>query len=156
MYDKLVIISTNDVDDRIITLFGIEDLIKAGLDIEYWNVSQITTHEQLSPLYIKGLHTFNIKSYRNLILNLKKIKKGNGKVLFITYMNFFSKTALCYLILSYFKVHILYCINGCFPNYRIRKKIKIKNSIHFLINKIWRILLSIILPDFQTDTIMAV
>jgi len=111
-YNKLIIISTNELDRRIGVLFQIEELIRRGFRLEYWNISEITYKERVKPMPI-DLPQVDIKSHKTF----KKLVKGNvqDKVLYIFYANYAFKTSLCYLILSKYNAHLLYCINGVLP-----------------------------------------
>lgn len=123
-------ISTGPVDNRIRVLFALEDLLGLGINIEYWNVSKFTVQELGNSVYIKDLAIYSINDIQEFEDKIKEQKRSG--VLYITYMNYFSKTFSCYKKLTKYDCKILYCVNGCLPELDYKKRF---NSISF--KKIW-------------------
>lgn len=112
LYKKVVIVSSHELDKRIITLFRVEELVQDGFDIEYWNLSAITYGEHLSSI-CNSIKTVIINSRKDFA---NKVRENiSKKVLYVMYINYVYKTYYCYRILSRYHADILYCINGVLP-----------------------------------------
>lgn len=141
LYEKLIVISTNCLDKRIVTLFGLNEIISSGISVEYWNITNLTYHESLQQETVEGvvLQDFNtINGFRTAVRGC--ISKP---YLFLVYANYGAKTFFCYRELSKINANIAYCVNGVFPAYRSSERLKglMKANIkNFLINRYYGIL----------------
>lgn len=112
-YSEIIIISSNSIDNRIQTLFSVNRLIESGIHLEFWNVSALTFRAEVVEVPTKGIDKYVIDS-RSGFAEKVKSKKGSN-CLYIVYMNYCYQTLFCYRTLSKFKAHILYCVNGVYP-----------------------------------------
>lgn len=111
-YNKIVIISSHEFDRRISILFQTKALKERGVNIEYWNASDITFKEHVNSIDDNILQT-NISSLS--LLEKLVVENLSSTVLYIVYMNYCYITYPCYRILSKYNCDILYCINGVLP-----------------------------------------
>lgn len=152
-YKKIIIISTDDLDSNINTLFGVRDLLKKGIDIEYWNLSLITYGAGLKCEQMSGVITKTFSSKKEFRKHIAYYKEENP--LFLVYMNYCGKTWFCYRELSKYRMDMAYCVNGVMPsinNSSVRKMfflpIVLRNRFALMIKK-----LSIFRPlSYQLET----
>ena len=125
-YSKIVIISTHELDRRITTLFQINELARRNIKMEYWNISEFTYKEHVTPSE-STIRIVTLNREKDFIQLIKKnIEK---KVLYIVYTNYAYKTLRCYMTLSKYQATMLYCINGVLPPILTSQKIMTMNSI---------------------------
>lgn len=112
-YSEIVIISSNSIDNRIHTLFSVNKLVESDIHLEFWNVSALTFRAEVLEIPTKGIDKHVIESRSEFADRVKNKKDSN--CLYIVYMNYCYQTLFCYRTLSKFKAHILYCVNGVYP-----------------------------------------
>lgn len=110
---KIAIVRYIDCDENIERLFSIRRLIALGYEIDYLNVSSITTFEKCISYKIDGVNYVNILSYNELRWYIKK--QNLAHTIFIPYMSYFSRTWKCFYILSQYDCFLVYCITGFLP-----------------------------------------
>ena len=120
MFKKVIIISTSNFNYQISTLFAVKELIESNIEVEYWNINNLTYK-------VNKTNTINKIDSNEIIINtfadfISKIKSAKKDCLFITYFNYCYYTAACYYILSKYKCVTLYCVNGIFPSVSVDRK----------------------------------
>ena len=139
---KIVVLSWQNYDARIETLFAIKELLSNNIKVEYWDVTEITIPGNKVALYplTKGMEERIIKNKRDLIRALASMDINN--TLFVPYMNYCKFTSDCYRILNQFHCEIAYCVNGCFPEAKRSNKKELIKGLH--LKKIFKKLLNYI------------
>lgn len=113
-YNKLVVISSDPLCPRILTLFGLSELVNRNIYIEYWDVSQITyPYASKEHTSLQGVFEITLHSNKQFVKEVKRIK--SSETLAIVYMNYAASTALCFRVLSKYSVQMAYCVNGVNP-----------------------------------------
>lgn len=112
-YTKLVIVSTNELDKRINQLFVIRELIKRGVQVEYWNVSALTYNITMPLDEVEGVNMVTFSKYKEIKAYI--LNHLSPKTLYLVYMNFDGKTAFLYRLLSKYHQDMAYCVNGVLP-----------------------------------------
>ncbi len=112
---KLVIISWINFEQRINDLFAVEDLLKNGVEVEYWDVSSFTFQEHAicdslpDKLVVRTIQSnVEFESY---------VKNNSINTIYACYMNYCKNSYKCYRTLTKYNSTILYCINGCQPTF---------------------------------------
>lgn len=137
---KCIILHTANYSSKIKNYFCVDELIKNGVDVEFWNVGPITVNEHLAEEFSKGLIIHTINS----IKELKAKIQINKEAYFFSYINFAWYSLLLYRVLSKQGVKIVYCTSGCLPSFdhgRIQKSlsfVKLKNKTRSLIVRLLR------------------
>lgn len=137
---KCIILHTANYSSKIKNYFCVDELIKNGVDVEFWNVGPITVNEHLAEEFSKGLIIHTINS----IKELKAKIQINKEAYFFSYINFAWYSLLLYRELSKQGVKIVYCTSGCLPSFghgRIQKSlsiVKLKNITRYLIVSLLR------------------
>ena len=103
-------------DKRNSDLFAISELLSKGVQVDYWDVSDISipgyqVHPYEPPAGLKTRKVSSIKEYKTLILS-----NDNSKTAYLLHMTYCNHSYRCFHILSKYKCTILYCINGCLPS----------------------------------------
>ncbi|CAK7004585.1 MAG: hypothetical protein PARBA_00176 [Parabacteroides sp.] len=136
--NKIVILRYLACDESVEYLFSLKNLLNLGYEIEYLNVSAITTKEKGISYKVEGVKYFDIYSYKEL---KEYIKEQNLKnTIFIPYMIYFAKTYRCFYLLSLYRCTVCYFVTGFFPlvldksiNQKIKmfikKPLKVLNSV---------------------------
>lgn len=129
-YKKLIIISTNCLDRRINTLFGIKELVSAGIKVEYCNIGELTYHEHVVFEKVDGVILHDFKSKEEFY---KYINENKGQpFLYIVYANYTPLTYFCYRALTRINADIAYCVNGVLPIQSLSTRIKSLTISKFL------------------------
>lgn len=136
---KLIVISTSNFERRIDVLFQLTKLAEDH-QVEYWDVSAVTTKETFRISFSNGKIKIVTVESNQQFDDLVRINTNDAT--FITYFNYFEKTYKCYRILSKHNAKIIYCVNGCMPSLPISKRFKasripcaIKNRLVLLLKK---------------------
>ena len=146
-FDKLVIMQWQNFDKRNSDLFAISELLSKGVQVEYWDVSDISipgyqVHPYEPPVGLVTRKVSAIKEYKKLILS-----NNNSKTAYLLHMTFCNHSYRCFHILSKYRCTILYCINGCLPSLmdknssisklKYLKSLSIRNTKNLVINKMY-------------------
>ena len=140
MYDKLIILHTANYSRKIRDFFGVDSLIKKGVDIEFWNCGKITVEEHLSPVHSEGLVLLNIESFSDFDSQIKK--RLRNKCLYLSYINYAFYSYKLHRILSSNNVELLYSATGFLPmhamnikNENLRSRLKVGEVYKIIRNR---------------------
>ena len=120
MYTKFIIFYTANYCQKIKSFFDVDYLLKAGLNVEFWNLSGITAHEKLSAVQSEGLKTIDISTYTELESNIKRVNQTD--CLFLSFVNFAKYSIRVYRLLSKYNCNILYATSGVLPTVPVTEK----------------------------------
>lgn len=123
-YTTFIILYSANYCQKISSYFDVEELIKAGIEVEFWDLSSITTRECLSPVKTIGLKEVKIRSNKELTINIKRL--SNKKCLYMSFLNFALYSYKIYRLLSKYDVDILYATSGTLPVEPINNSRKVK------------------------------
>lgn len=112
-YSKFVIISTNNLDSRIYSLFGLDELLEGGVNVHYCNVGPITYKEVIKDVDYNVVNTTVCRSWNEFNEFVTSLDKDTTLV--CVYANFCAKTHRIYRALSKSNISMMYCVNGVFP-----------------------------------------
>lgn len=130
MYTKFVIFYTSNYCQKIKSFFDVDELISSGINVEFWNLSDITAHEKLSSVSSEHLIEIKIKTYKELKTNIKRLR--NEKCLYLSFINYASYSYKVYRLLSKFKSDILYATSGVLPFEPIAESNRIANILKLM------------------------
>jgi hypothetical protein len=122
MYDKLVIFYTANYCQKIKSYFGVDDLLARGLHVEFWDLSDLTAHEHLTPVFSPGLVLKKFSKFEDLESEVSRY--SDMRVLYLSFVNFATFSFRVYRILSKYDAHIAYCTTGSLPGGVINSKWK--------------------------------
>ena len=113
--------SWHNYESRIESLFSVPELLKKGVCVEYWDVSQITIPGYQVNYYQapNGLKILKIESRKHFIKEIEA--RDNDDTLYLVFMNMCHLSMTCYHNLGKYNCKIIYCINGCIPNIMLNK-----------------------------------
>lgn len=120
---KLIILYTANYCLKIESYFGVRELIREGIDVEFWNLSEITAHESLQELQQEGLI---IKSFITFHQFDDSVKDNAENALFATFVAYSDYSARVFRILSKNNVNLLVGTNGCIPSVTIPRNERLK------------------------------
>lgn len=112
-YEKIVIMYTANLCKRVDDLFCVQKWIENGYVVEYWNLSEITFKEHLTPINIPGLTVKHFRSYKELKSTLSTQK--NDKTVYMMWFLYSTKAWKVFLYLSRFNCKIAFFSNGDIP-----------------------------------------
>ena len=110
---KLIILATHGMVKRIEILFGIGELVAMGVQIEYWNLSDVTYNESIVGYPIDGVTNIDIKTRQDFTSRVKNNVGSPCK--YVVYMNYTQATCFVYRILSKYNAKMIYCADGVLP-----------------------------------------
>lgn len=110
MYDTFIIFYTANYCQKIKAYFDVDKLIAAGISVEFWNLSDLTVHESLTPVCSQGLKELQISTISELEKNIKRVNTLG--CLFLSFVNFAPYSLRIYRMLSKHKCDILYATSG--------------------------------------------
>lgn len=113
MINKIAIVRYTPYTESISFFFSIDCLIKSGIEIDYLDVSLITTGESGNYFVSEKINVHIIHCYKELS-DYIKMQDRNG-TLFIPFMSYFHKTFRCFYLLSKYNCKLGYCLTGFFP-----------------------------------------
>ena len=125
-YNKIIIFYTSNYCQKIKTFFDVDKLIEHGVQVEFWDLSDITAHEYLQPITSDGL-------IERKISTLKYFEEqvfANNKAVFASFVNYAHYSFDVYKILSKYNVDFLYSTSGvipCVPKRSVSKLLKINS-----------------------------
>ena len=142
MYDTFVIFYTANYCQNIKAYFEVDKLIASGIRVEFWDLSDITVNESLTPVHSKGLKEVRISTISELEQNIKRVNEL--RCLFLSFVNFAPYSLRVYRMLSKHKCDILYATSGVLPSrpndssriQRIFAKYKLKTIFKILLLKL--------------------
>ena len=133
-------------DKRNSDLFAIPELISKGVEVEYWDVSEIS---------IPGYQVHSYKVPDGLIIRKVRDKKhfeelllsNSPKTAYVVHMTYCDYSYSCFHLLSKHKCTIIYCVNGCLPSIVTEynstisyvKTLPIKTIIHIFKQKAYKL-----------------
>ena len=128
---KLVILYTANYCNKMRNVFDVETLIK-DYEIDFLNLSKITAHEELAPVYTDGLKEFNVE---NLFQFLKYVwENRKASPVYASVMNYGFFSYKVYLILSVFRCTFVTVTNGALPKSPMWNNVSKKRKIFRKIN----------------------
>lgn len=113
MFESLIIFYTANYCQKIKSFFDVDTLISYGVNIEYWDLSELTTHEYLSPVYSADLvikKFLTLESLENEISN-----RISEKILYMSFVDYAIYSYRIYRLLSKYKSNILFSTTGIVP-----------------------------------------
>lgn len=108
---KCIILHTANYSSKIKNYFCVDELIKNGVDVEFWNVGPITVNEHLAEEFSQGLVVRTINNKQEYV----ELIKRNDDALYFLYINYAWYSLYIYRILSKYDRKIVYCTSGCLP-----------------------------------------
>ena len=141
-YNRFVILYTSNFCSRINDFFCIDEWVRNGYDVEYWDLSAFTCHEHLADYKVKGL---TIRVIKNVSEFSKLVKKyQNNKTLYLTWVNYCWYSAKFYRVLSKNNCEYAFFDNSLIPpisNRKIIKAIFSKRILNFIKNGFYKYIL---------------
>ncbi len=142
-YTKIIVINTLPLDNRRKQLFCLDKIIESGREVDFLNISKISTKEEGEELQLEGVLHFDINSKKEFENYVKK--QSNKNCLYMICANLSSYTYACYKILSTYDCNMLYCDYGNIPTIsltnRLYKILNIKNSSELIKRQLYKLLI---------------
>lgn len=114
MYTHLVIFYTANYCQKIRSFFNVDYLVsQAHLDVEFWDLSDITAHEHLAPVAADGVIERKISSYDSLNNEIRRLSSEN--CLYMSFVDYAFFSYKVYRALSRYNADILYATSGVLP-----------------------------------------
>lgn len=141
MYDKAIIFYTANYCLKVKNYFGVDYLLRNGVNVEFWDCSEITAHEHLTPIYSDGLVERNISSLRQFEELVRQ--NHSSHCLYMSFVDYLSYSAKLYRIMSKYNADMLLGSTGQTPDLGAeglytRKDVKINYTSvkRWLVNRI--------------------
>ena len=138
-YNKFIILYTSNFCERVSDFFCVKEWLDNGYDIEYWDLSEFTCHENLKSIKLDGLIVKKILNTKEFEVEVKSAIKCCP--LFLTWVNYCWYSAGFYEIISKYDCDYAFFDNGLIPplnNGKAKKKYSIKNILQGLRNRYYK------------------
>ena len=122
MARKLIIFYTANYCNKMRNVFDVETLIK-DYEVEFWNLSKITAHENLAPAHTEGLKEINVESHSQFYKLVKENRKESPVYATVIGYSYFSYKV--FLILTLFNCKLVWVSSGALPTYPMKRDAKV-------------------------------
>lgn len=108
---KCIILYTANYCAKINNYFCVDDLIRKGVDVEFWDLGPITLNEHLANVETSGLIIRRVKNKKEYEVLIRE----NTNAVFFSFINYAWFSFFVYRTLSKYNCDIVYCTSGCLP-----------------------------------------
>ncbi len=122
MSKKLIILYTANYCNKMRNVFEVDALIKE-FNVEFWNLSKITAHENLAPAHTEGLKEINVESHSQFYKLVKENRKESPVYATVIGYSYFSYKV--FLILTLFKCKLVWVSSGALPSFPMKRDAKV-------------------------------
>lgn len=122
---------------RVDDIFFLEKWVENGYSVEFWDLSDITFHEKLSPIHVDGVKELKFSTRKDF---KEAVKNNSSGSVFMMWFGCYNKTAFIFRNISQYKGKICVISNGLLPTISYPKgKITLLYIINVLKEKATRL-----------------